>query len=60
VIASTVAVRPSIATTAVLFVEAEGDVDEEETPQPAIAPAIVPRRSARTNWYEVMAMSPFS
>jgi hypothetical protein len=55
VIASTVAVRPSIATIAALFTEVEGDVDEEEVPQPAIAPAIVPRRSARINWYEVTA-----
>ena len=55
---STVAVRPSIATTAALLVEADGDVDEDETPQPAIVPAIVPRRSARNNWYEVTAYRP--
>jgi hypothetical protein len=42
--------------TALLFIDVEGDVDEEEVPQPAIAPAIVPRRSARTNWYEVTAV----
>src|SRR5262245_38488720 len=60
VIASTVAVRPSIETTAALLVEAVGDVDKEETPQLAIAPAIVPRRSARNNWYEVTAISPCS
>jgi hypothetical protein len=48
VIGSTVAVSPSIATTAPSLVAVEGDVGEEEPPQAAIAQVIVVRRSART------------
>jgi len=53
VIGSTVAVSPSIATTAPLLVGVEGEVGEE--PPQAVAPVIVPRMSAHTRRYEAMA-----
>jgi hypothetical protein len=54
VIGSTVAVSPSIATTAPLLVGVEGEVGDEP-PQAAVAPVIVPRTIAHTRRYEAMA-----